>query len=172
MADRPTPNGREKVMREQDFIVSKTDLRGVITYGNRTFIEFPGYEERDLLGAPHNIIRHPDMPRAVFHLLWETIQAGREIFAYVLNMSKDGSHYWVMANVMVNRDSSGKAIGYYSVRRRPKPEAVKVIAGLYKAMREKERQVGGEEGMKAARRILDGVCAEKGADYDEVILGL
>jgi len=69
-----TPTSVEKVMREDDFIVSKTDLKGRITYGNRVFVEFSGYEEEELLGAQHNIIRHPDMPRAVFKLLWDTIQ--------------------------------------------------------------------------------------------------
>lgn len=172
MADRPTPSGKERVMREEDFIVSKTDVRGAITYGNRTFIEYSGYTEAELLGAPHSLIRHPEMPRAVFQLLWESIQAGREIFAYVVNLSQDGSHYWVMANVMANRDPAGKIIGYYSVRRKPRPDAVKIVEGLYRTMRETERRIGGEEGMKASRQILDRLCEEKGASYDEVVLGL
>lgn len=93
------PNSREKVMRENDFIVSKTDLKGRITYGNRIFIEYSGYTEEELLGAPHNIIRHPDMPRGVFKFLWDTLAAEKECFAYVKNMAKDGSYYWVFANV-------------------------------------------------------------------------
>ncbi|MBT3490627.1 MAG: PAS domain S-box protein, partial [Gammaproteobacteria bacterium] len=80
------PTDRERVMRKEEFIVSKTDLTGRITYGNRIFIEFSGYSEAELLGAQHNIIRHPDMPRAVFNLLWDTIAQGNEIFAYVKNM--------------------------------------------------------------------------------------
>src|SRR5690606_37840174 len=84
-----TPTRDERIMREDDFIVSKTDLKGRITYGNEIFIEFSGYTEQELLGSQHNIIRHPDMPRAAFKLAWDTIQAGREFFAYVKNMSKD-----------------------------------------------------------------------------------
>jgi len=78
-------------MREDDFIVSKTDLKGRITYGNRIFIEFSGYAESELVGSQHNIIRHPDMPRGVFKFLWDTIQAKEECCAYVKNMAKDGS---------------------------------------------------------------------------------
>jgi len=73
-------DNREIVMREDDFIVSKTDPKGKITYGNRVFIEFSGYREQDLLGQPHNIIRHPDMPRSVYRLLWDTLQQGEEFF--------------------------------------------------------------------------------------------
>src|SRR4030065_222076 len=78
-----TPTLVERVMREDDFIVSMTDTKGRITYGNRIFIEFSGYSETELLGSQHNIIRHPDMPRAVFKLLWDTIQSQNECFAYV-----------------------------------------------------------------------------------------
>ena len=90
-----TPTQHERLMREGDFIVSKTDLKGRITYCNRIFIEFSGFTESELLGAPHNLIRHPDMPRGVFQLLWDTLANGDEIFAYVKNMSKDGGFYWV-----------------------------------------------------------------------------
>ncbi len=84
------PNSRERLMRENDFIVSKTNAKGIITYGNPIFIEFSGYTEEELLGSQHNIIRHPDMPRSAFKLVWDTIQSGREFFGYVKNMSKDG----------------------------------------------------------------------------------
>ena len=91
------PTDVEKIMREDDFIVSKTDTKGIITYVNRTFLEFAKYNEKELIGANHNIIRHPSMPRVVFKLLWDTVQAGNEINAYVKNMAKDGSFYWVIA---------------------------------------------------------------------------
>ena len=85
------PTSIERKMRENDFIVSKTNPKGIITYGNPIFIEFSGYTEAELLGSQHNIIRHPDMPRAAFKLAWDTIQSGREFFGYVKNMSKDGT---------------------------------------------------------------------------------
>ncbi len=114
------PTNRERVMRDNDFIVSKTDLSGRITYGNEIFIEFSGYSEAELLGTQHNIIRHPDMPRAAFNLVWDTLKSGREIFAYVKNMSKDGSFYWVFAHITPDFGPKGDIVGYYSVRRCPR----------------------------------------------------
>lgn len=170
---RPTPNARERVLAEEDFIVSKTDLKGTITYGNRIFIDISGYSERELLGAPHNILRHPDMPRSVFKLLWDSIQAGREINAYVKNLSSDGGFYWVFANVTPSYDERGALAGYYSVRRKPHPRALPVIADLYRTLLEAERKAGGgQEGMRASRNILDRTLQEKGVSYDAFVLGL
>ncbi len=165
------PTKIEKVMRDNDFIVSKTDPKGRITYGNRIFIEFSGYTEAELIGAQHNIIRHPDMPRAVFKLLWDTVQGGQEIFAYVKNMAKDGSFYWVLANVTPSY-TNGKIVGYLSVRRKPKPHAVEVVSGLYKAMLAEEQRVGTREGIAASTQILTHLLAQKKLSYEEFILTL
>ena len=167
-----TPTSVEKVMREDDFIVSKTDLKGRITYGNRIFMEFSGYSEAELIGTQHNIIRHPDMPRAVFKLLWDTIQAGRECNAYVKNMARDGSFYWVFANVTPNYDKDGKITGYFSVRRKPKASGVKTAAGLYQAMLAAERQAGARDAIGASTKILTDLLAEKGISYDELVLAI
>ncbi len=166
------PTSVEKSMRENDFIVSKTDLKGRIIYGNRIFIEFSGYTEAELLGAQHNIIRHPDMPRAVFKLLWDTIQTGQECFAYVKNMARDGSFYWVVANVTPAYDAEGKLSGYLSVRRKPKPESVRVVDGLYRAMWAEEKRVGARDAIAASTRILTNLLTEKGVSYEEFILSL
>ncbi|MDD4944078.1 MAG: PAS domain-containing protein, partial [Rhodoferax sp.] len=112
-----TPTRQERLMRDDDFIVSKTDLKGRITYCNRIFVEFSGYSEHELLGAQHNIVRHPDMPRGVFKFLWDTLEIRKECFAYVKNMSKDGSFYWVFANITPDFDVHGEPQGYFSVRR-------------------------------------------------------
>jgi PAS domain S-box-containing protein len=167
-----TPTSVERKMREEDFIVSKTDLKGRITYGNRIFIEFSGYSEAELIGTQHNIIRHPDMPRAVFKLLWDTIQAKRECNAYVKNMAKDGSFYWVFANVTPNFDRSGNITGYFSVRRKPKADAIATVTGLYRAMLEAERSAGARDAMAASSRILTDLLAEKGLSYDELVLAI
>ncbi len=167
-----TPTSVEKVMREDDFIVSKTDLKGRITYGNRIFIEFSGYRERELLGTQHNIIRHPDMPRAVFKLLWDTIQGKRECNAYVKNMARDGSFYWVFANVTPNYDRNGNVTGYFSVRRKPRPEAVKTCAELYRAMLAAEQAAGSRDAIAASTRILTNLLNEKGMSYDELVLAI
>lgn len=167
-----TPTSVEKVMREDDYIVSKTDLKGRITYGNRIFIEFSGYSEKELLGSQHNIIRHPEMPRAVFKLLWDTIAAGNECNAYVINMAKDGSFYWVFANITPDRDPTGNVIGYYSVRRKPKTNSVKTIAEVYRAMLEAEKKAGAKDAMAASGKILTDILTEKGMRYDELVLAI
>lgn len=166
------PNGNEKLMRENDFIVSKTDLKGRITYGNEIFIEFSGYSEAELIGAPHNIIRHPDMPRGVFKFLWDTIATGTEVFAYVKNMARDGSFYWVFANVTPDYDAAGNIIGYLSVRRAPKRSALPVVEGLYKAMLDAEAKAGPKDACDASLGLLVSVLNEKGLSYEELIHAL
>lgn len=105
------PTGREVFFDRSDVIVSKTDLAGRITYANDVFLAIAGYEEEEVLGEAHNLIRHPDMPRTVFAFLWEALKAGEEVFAYVKNMTKAGDHYWVLAHVTPSRDEAGQVIG-------------------------------------------------------------
>jgi PAS domain S-box-containing protein len=166
------PNYNEKLMRENDFIVSKTDTKGRITYGNKIFIEFSGYDEHELLGTQHNIIRHPDMPRAVFKLLWDTVGEENEIFAFVKNLAKDGSFYWVYANVTPSYDSQGRVDGYFSVRRKPNPAAVETVGGLYKVMLEAEKKAGPKHAIEASSKILSDLLAQKGTTYEEFVIAL
>lgn len=166
------PNNHEKVMREEDFIVSKTDLKGRITYGNRIFIEFSGYSEPELIGTQHNIIRHPDMPRGVFKFLWDTLGARQECFAYVKNLAKDGSFYWVFANVTPDYDAAGQVSGYFSVRRKPKKAALDVMADVYKTMLEEERRAGPKDACQASLTWLTNVLQQKDVSYEEFILSL
>ena len=166
------PTDKEIVMREEDFIVSKTDLKGRITYGNKTFIEFSGFDEKDILGVQHNLIRHPDMPRAVFKLLWGSIQEGKEIFAYVKNICRDGSFYWVMANVTPSVDEAGNVLGYYSVRRKPHARAIPVISALYRKMLDEERRAGTRDAIAASSRVMDQFLNEKGMSYENFVLSL
>jgi len=167
-----TPTSVERVMREDDFIVSMTDLKGIITYCNRIFIEFSGYSESELLGTQHNIIRHPDMPRAVFKLLWDKIQNREECFAYVKNMSKDGGFYWVFTNVTPTFDPAGNVTGYFSVRRKPKQSGVQTASAVYAAMLEAEKKAGPANAIAAATKILVDILNEKGLSYDELVLAI
>lgn len=158
----------ERKMDESDFIVSKTDLKGKISYCNRIFMEMAEYSEEELLGAPHSIIRHPDMPKAVFKLLWDRIGKKEEVFAYVLNRTKNNNEYWVFANVTASLDVRGNIIGYYSVRRKPKEKAIAIIKPLYAAMIEAEKRGG----VEASTKILTDLLAEKGMGYDELIIAI
>lgn len=166
------PTQHERVMREDDFIVSKTDLKGRITYCNRVFIEFSGFQESELLGQQHNIVRHPDMPRGVFKFLWDTLAQHKECFAFVKNMCKDGSFYWVFANVTPDLDAQGNIVGYFSVRRKASPKAIAVIADVYKAMLDEERRVGPKDACHASLALLGNLLEQKGVSYEQLILSL
>jgi PAS domain S-box-containing protein len=163
------PTSQERVMREDDFIVSKTDLTGRITYGNEIFIEFSGYDEEELLGSQHNIIRHPDMPRVVFKLLWDYLAEDKEIFAFVKNMSKDGGFYWVFTQVAPMRGMDKQKSGYISVRRKPNPKAIPIVADVYRAMLDAERIAGPKDAMAASGAVLGAVLKDKGVTYEELI---
>lgn len=169
---KPTSTQNERVMREGDFIVSKTDPTGKILYGNRIFIEFSGYSEAELIGQQHNIIRHPDMPRAVFNLLWDTVKTGEEIFAYVKNMAKDGSFYWVFANVTATLDRDGNIVGYYSVRRKPSSDAINTIAPIYDLLVAEETKRRPKAGLAASTKLLTNYLQERGVGYGEFVLGI
>jgi PAS domain S-box-containing protein len=166
------PTDNELVMREDDFIVSKTDTKGIITYSNRIFQEFAGYTEKELLGKQHNIIRHPDMPRGIFKLLWDTIKKSDEIFAYVKNLSKDGSFYWTFANVTPVYEITGNLVGYYSVRRKPKREAISVVADLYRMMKAEEDRIGIKDGMDASLKLLSDILTQKNMTYEQFVLSI
>lgn len=158
----------EKFVQENDFLVSKTDTKGIITYCNQAFIKIVGAKEGELLGKNHNIVRHPNMPKIVFKLLWDTVTKKDEIFAYVKNRSFDGSFYWVFANITPSLDVDGNIIGYYSVRRKPNPKALSIIAPLYEKLLEAEKTGG----MKASEQLLAKTLKDLGTTYDELINNL
>lgn len=165
--------GKEVFFGEDELIVSKTDEKGIITYANDVFLKVAGYTEEEVIGKPHNYIRHPDMPKCVFKLLWDTIKQGKEIFAYVVNRAKNGDHYWVFAHVTPSYDKSGKIIGYHSNRRVPKRDAVKTMEGLYKALAAEEKKHStSRAGVESATNVLLGILKDKGVSYDEFILSL
>ncbi len=166
------PTQNERVMRDDDFIVSKTDLKGRITYGNQIFIEFSGFTEAECLGKQHNLVRHPDMPRCVFKLLWQHLENGQEIFAYVKNLCKDGSYYWVLANVTPSRDEQGHIVGYYSVRRKPSAKAMSVITPLYRELLQIEQNAGSRDAIAASLSHMHNLLQEKGVSYERFILDL
>jgi PAS domain S-box-containing protein len=155
----------------EDFIVSRTDLRGIITYANRAFMDVAGYDESELLGRPHSIIRHPDMPRCVFQLLWDTIQTGQEIFAFVKNRCKNGDHYWVLAYVTADVNSTTRQIdGYYSVRRVPHDNALRQIEPIYQQLCAIEARASSKrDGIRQATQVLLDTLQSKGLTYEELI---
>lgn len=163
--------GNERFFDRNEIIVSKTDLKGKITYANEVFIRIADYSESQLIDAPHSILRHPAMPRAVFKLLWDTIQDGREIFAYVINRSKNGDHYWVLAHVTPSYDRDGQMIGYHSNRRVPDRKVVSdVIEPVYRQVLDIENgHSNRKEGMMAGFGFLVDLLKQKNIQYDEFV---
>ncbi len=159
------PNNQEKMMQDEDFIISKTDIKGKITYCNEIFMDMSMMSEKELLGKPHSIVRHPDMPKAIFKLLWERMQNKKEIFAYVKNLSADGSFYWVLANITPSFDTNRNTIGYFSVRRKPDKKALEVINPLYQEMLKIEKN----DGLDASIKYLTLKLKDEGVTYDEFI---
>ncbi len=121
----PYPDGR--------LIVSRTDLAGILTHANQSFVAMSGYDEQQLIGSPHYILRHPDMPRAAFADLWRTIESGKPWQGYVKNLRRDGGFYWVLATVIPNI-REGRTVSYTSVRRKPSRKQVERHAELYREM--------------------------------------
>ncbi len=161
-------NSNRTEIGPNDFLVSKTDLKGKITYCNQIFMHVAGYKEDELLGKPHNIVRHPDMPRVIFKLLWQRVQRGDEIFAYVKNKTHNGGYYWVYANVTPSVDSKGDIVGYYSVRRKVNESNLHLVEDLYARLSSEEQRGG----MEASQRYLENLLKEKGVSYDEFIASL
>lgn len=166
-------SGTERTFDKTDIIVSKTDLKGIITYANDIFLEIADYEEHEVIGKPHSVIRHPQMPRCIFKLLWDTISAGDELFAYVLNRTKYGDYYWVLAHVTPTFDDAGNIIGYHSNRRVPNPEAIKIIQPLYNHLKNiEDANSNAKEGLKQSYQILLDLIREQQMRYDIFIYKL
>lgn len=165
--------GVERTFGKNEVIVSKTDTKGIITYGNEVFLRMAGYSLEEILGKPHNIIRHPDMPKVVFKLLWDRIKSGKEVFAYVVNRSRNGDHYWVFAHVTPSFDAQKNIVGAHSNRRCPEPNAIKIIEPIYKLLREEEAKHSmAKDGINASFALLSSVLAGKGVSYDEFVFAL
>lgn len=166
--------GKYLWMDKDEIIVTKTDLTGKLEYGNRTFFKYAGYSKPEALGKQHNIVRHPEMPRTVFKLLWDTIQKGEEIFAYVNNRAKNGDSYWVLAHVTPSKSITGEINGFHSNRRLPRKDVLTDhIEPLYKTLMDIERNAGSpkkglEEGVNHITKILD----ESQVGFNELMFSL
>lgn len=172
MKNQIAPKNHEVRLADDEFIVSKTDLKGIITYTNRVFMQIAGYSESELLGTQHNIVRHPDMPRGVFKFLWQTLQNEEEFFGYVKNMCKDGSFYWVFANVTPDYDSRGNLKGYYSVRRKPSTQAINTLSPIYAEMLALEKSVHARDAADRSIELLQSKLSDLGISYFELVMSL
>ena len=160
---------QEYKLTKDGIIVSKTDLKGRITYANRYFMQVVGRSEPELLGKPHNVIRHSDMPRGVFYFLWHTLQRQEEFFGYVKNVSANGGYYWVLANITPDFANNSNVVGYFSVRRRPNYAAVKLISTWYQQMLAIEAKTSSSQAPKASFAWLQEQIDKQGVSYNDLI---
>ena len=160
---KPTPIDEEILLDPKRYIVSETDEKGRITYCNDYFMEVSGYTKDELIGKSHNIVRHPDMPKIVFKLLWETISEGKNINAVVKNLSKDGRYYWIFTEFESRRDTdTGEIIGYHAARKSISPHILEIVAELYKNLLEVEKS----NGVEASYRYLEEFLKDKGDEIN------
>ena len=160
---KPTPLDIEIELDPKRYIVSETDAKGKITYCNDYFMEVSGYNEEELIGSAHNIVRHPDMPKVVFKLLWQTISAGKNINAVVKNLAKDGRYYWIFTEVEIRKDTdTGEVIGYHASRKTISKHVIEIIADLYAELLEIEKK----DSVEASQVYLVNFLKSKGDDVD------
>jgi len=162
----PTPTNNEIKLNPKRYIVSKTDAQGIIEYGNDYFVEISGYSEAELIGKPHSIVRHPDMPKVVFKMMWDRINSAKNIMAVVKNLAKDGSYYWVVTEFEPRVDPITNAIISHTAFRKAAPQkAIDAIEPIYQKLIEIEK----DGGMEASEKYLRGYLEEKNVTYDELI---
>lgn len=160
---KPTPIDQEIQLNPKRYIVSQTDKKGIITFCNDYFIEISGYSKEELLGSAHNIVRHPDMPKVVFKLLWETIRAGKNINTIVKNMAKDGRYYWIFTEFESRKDTdTGEIIGYLASRKTVSKLITPIISELYSKLSKIEETKGIED----SEKYLNSFLKEKGDDIN------
>ncbi len=165
MIYRPLPIDEEIKINSKKIIVSKTDKNGKILYANDYFCEVSGYDTNELIGKPHNILRHPDMPKAIFYLMWKTIQSGGNITAIVKNLAKSGKYYWVTTDFENHRDINGKIDSYIAFRRPASKKAIEAIEELYEALLNVEKK----HGMEASLVYLQGYLDERHTNYHKLM---
>ena len=135
---RPEPVD-EEVLFDGRSLISETDLRGVITFVNRKFVEMTGYSKKEAVGQPHSILRHPDMPKAAFEGMWKMIKEGKTWEGYVKNLRKDGKYYWVIVTIVPKKDEEGNIIGYIASRKMRDRKRLRQIEEQYREMLRKEK---------------------------------
>ena len=173
--NKKSTTGIERIFDSNDLIVSKTNIKGHITYANRVFLDLAGYPTDQVIGAPHSLVRHPEMPRCIFKFMWDTIkEQNKEIFAYVVNRSANGDHYWVFAHVTPSFGRNGDLEGFHSNRRAPNRKVLnEKIIPLYQTLLDEEaRHSNRKEGMNAALSLFMNTLQKTGKNYDEFIFSL
>lgn len=161
-----TATNKEIPLSSKRYIVSKTDAKGLIEYGNDYFMEISGYSEAELIGKPHSIVRHPDMPRVVFKMMWDRINKGQNIMAVVKNMAKNGDYYWVVTEFEPKVDPiTNEIISHTAFRKAAPRAAIEAMEPIYAKLLELEK----EGGMLTSENYLRTYLEENHTTYDDFI---
>lgn len=164
--NRPTLSDREVDWNKTKVLLSKTDIKGTILYANENFIDVSGYDEHELIGQPHNVIRHPDMPKVIFKFMWDSIKSSENIYVIIKNMSKTGRYYWVVTDFKIIADGDGEIAGYFGTRKSvPEEIIIKFIEPLYKKLLHIEEV----SGLGASEDYLIGFLEERKKTYNEYV---
>ena len=167
--EKPTPIDESVKMDKYKYIMSRTDIKGNIEFGNDYFFEISGYTPNELIGRSHNLIRHPDMPKVIFKLMWDRLKQGKNIFAVVKNLAKDGRYYWVTTKFEIKKHPvDNSLVGYMAFRQAATPSAIEEISKLYAELRDIEKSGG----VEASEKYLIGFLDSKRKTYDEYIDGV
>lgn len=162
----PIPTNQEIKLDSKKYIVSKTDTKGIIEYGNDYFVEISGYSEAELIGQPHSIVRHPDMPKVVFKMMWDRISKGQNIMAVVKNLSKSGNHYWVVTEFEPKIDPITNEIISHTAYRKAAPQAaIDAMSPLYATLLKLEEKGG----IEASEKYLRSYFEDNKTTYDDFI---
>jgi PAS domain S-box-containing protein len=162
----PTIIDKEVVWDKSRVIMSKTDHRGIIEYANEVFVDLCGYEDYELMGQPHSIIRHPDMPKVLFKVLWENLKQGVNFHAVVKNLAKSGRYYWVVTDFESAKNENGEITNYFG-RRRAVPQ--EIITNHIEPLYKKLLQIEKASGVEYSEKYLIGFLEEKNRSYVEYI---
>ena len=157
---RPEPIDEEIILQNNVYIESDTDTKGVITYVNDYFAEISIYTKEELIGQPHSIVRHPNMPKVLFKILWNRIKNGQNFVVAIKNLAKDGRYYWVFTDFDILRDNEGRTTGYKASRKKISKHVTDILDPIYRRLVEIEKK----EGIEASEAYLDAFLSSHGED--------
>jgi len=146
---------REIFLSKNEMTISRTDIDGNILYYNHTFVKISGYKKSELLYAPHSILRHPDMPKAIFYIIWQTLLSGRSTHAIIKNFTKDGNYYWLLIEFIVQKDNQNSIVSFLSHGKQAPQYAVDIIEPIYKDLLEIEKKHNMEKSIKYLSSFLN-----------------
>lgn len=162
--NRPTPIDKEILIPDEEVLISVTDPKGIIIETNDIFTKISGYSEDELIGSSHNIIRHPDMPKVIFKLLWENLKAGNNIKIFVKNLCKDGEFYWVLADVKVTKNPDGSFRNFVSTRKTMSKNAREIIEPFYAKL----LNIENTDGILTSQKEFEQFLANNGENLNSI----